>query len=155
MPKINQQVQVIGTMKDIYLQAVISPLEDRQKSSVSNSYLVEGQDTQKICPSEGFGHLSCSDSSFTIIQNTCERRYLTLETLVFTYDKSKDFFNLFSYKRESVDRLAEDKDPKIKVYSVNEIGEITFQKTTRDFLIDLINKPQKSTFDKVENHTQQ
>lgn len=137
MPKLNKQVRVIKSNKNNHLLVVISSSSNAKEGSRSNGTLVESIQSNdlKKCMLDGFGSLSCGDSSFTIDQNVCDgSRYYVQETLDFTYNEKNNGFYLTGYKQNRTDKIAAEQDPNLIVYSKEEIGQLTFQELTRDLL---------------------
>jgi hypothetical protein len=137
MSKLNKQVRVVKSNKNNHLLVVISSSGNAKEGISSNGTFVESIQSNdlKKCMLDGFGFLSCRDSSFTIDQNICDgNRYYIQETLDFTYNEKENDFYLTGYKQNRTDKIAADQDPKLTIYSKEKIGQLTFQELTRDLL---------------------
>ena len=99
---------------------------------------------------EGFQYLSCRDNSFIIKQQLGDGWKFIGETMVFKAEKDEKYtFYLYTYKREILDRRNPEKRS-VKKFSQAEIGRVLFQDLSRDFLIDLINRENKTDNKKVK-----
>lgn len=87
------------------------------------------------CPSDSFSKIVTKNQFVTFEKYSCNNEYYIYSYITFKVNNNQIFLD--SYSEEYTDRDDSEKDIPIKIWNKKDFGEIKFEETSEDFIINL------------------